>query len=192
MIEVEKKFQPTQDQLSRLLKDAILIKEKIMHDIYYDFSDFRLFKMGKKLRKRDSGFELKVSVPTQSGVAVAYEYVDELEILRILKIEGKSSLEDVVQKNMEVLCDFKTIRKEYVKNDFIIDVDEMNFGVGVTEIELLVESENLIPGAERKILDFAKSVGIEPKELPLKTEMYLQKMKPVIHKLIFATKQSVL
>ena len=186
MIEVEKKFQPTEEQLSRLLEGAVLVKEKTMHDMYYDFPDFRIFKSGNRLRKRDSGFELKAYIPTKSGVAVAHEYTDEKSILENLKLtENKDSLGELVSKHMQVVCDFITIRKEYTKQAFVIDVDQMDFGVGVTEIEMLVETEDQISDASKKILDFAESFGMEAKKLPLKTEMYLQKTKPEIHKEIF-------
>ena len=188
MIEVEKKFQPTNEQLVKLLEAATSIKEKTMHDVYYDFPDFRIFKTGNRLRKRDNGFELKRYIPTKSGVAVAEEYIDEKLILEVLKLQ-QNSLEEIVKNEMQSVCDYITLRKEYRKNEFVIDVDEMDFGVGLIEIETLVENEDQIPNGEKKILDFAKSFGLEAVDLPLKTEMYLQKMRPEIYKEIFGMKE---
>jgi predicted adenylyl cyclase CyaB len=186
MIEVEKKFQPTPEQLAKLLEGAVLVKEKTMHDVYYDFADFKVFKSGNRLRKRDKGFELKVHMPTTSGVTVAHEYTIEAYILKHLPdTRGEQSLNALVEKHMKVLCDFTTARKEYTKGDFIIDVDVMDFGVSWIEIEVQVENEADAPIAEQKILDFAATVGIEPKNMPLKTQVYLQMVKPEVYTEVF-------
>lgn len=184
MIEVEKKFQPTEAQLQELLHGAVFIKEKTMHDVYYDFSDYRIFKAGNRLRKRDDGFELKAYIPTESGVRVAHEYTDDESILQNLKVEA-TSLTDLVTTQMHVVCDYKTLRKEYKKGEFVIDVDSMDFDMSVVEIEILVENENQIAEAEQKIIDLAQSIGMEIKDLPLKTGMYLQKVKPGVYQEIF-------
>ncbi len=189
MIEVEKKFQPTEAQLQALLQDAVFIKEKTMHDVYYDFSDFRIMRAGNRLRKRDDGFELKAYIPTESGVRVAHEYTDDESILKNLQInESYTSVADLVQKEMHPVCDFVNTRKEYKKDEFIVDVDSMNFGMEVVEIELQVESKDQIPEAEQKILQLAESFGMEVKDLQGKTILYLQKMKPEIYQEIFGNK----
>ena len=186
MIEVEKKFQPTDEQLRQLLDGAEFVAEKILHDVYYDFPDFRTFKKGNRLRKRSDGYELKVYIPTQSGVAVAREYDTEESILENLDIQVKvQSLDELVKEYMQIVCDYTTLRKEYKKNGFTIDVDEMSFGVDVTEIEKLVEHQSQINDAEKEILDFSHAIGMEAKELPLKTELYLRNVHPEIHEQIF-------
>ncbi len=185
MIEVEKKFQPTDEQLQKLIKDAVFVSEKTIHDLYYDFSDFRIFKAGCRLRKRDSGFELKQSVFTETSVVTAREYNDESEIKKVLKIsDNLGSLEEITKNEMTILCDFTTLRRKYNKGEFGIDIDVMSFGESLTEIELLVKNEEEIREAENKILSLAADLGLEEKNLPLKPEMYLQKIRPEIYKQI--------
>lgn len=189
MIEVEKKFQPTEEQLQKLLQGALFIKEKIIHDVYFDFSDFRIMRVGDRLRKRDDGFERKVFISTETGMRVAHEYTDDESILKNLQInESYTSVADLVQKEMHPVCDFVNTRKEYKKDEFIVDVDSMNFGMDVVEIELQVESEDQIHEAEQKILQLAQSFGMEVKDLPGKTILYLRKMKPEIYQQIFENK----
>ena len=52
MIEVEKKFRPTKEQLENLLRDCIFIKEVVNHDLVYDYPDYRLISKSIRLRRR--------------------------------------------------------------------------------------------------------------------------------------------
>lgn len=64
MIEVEKRFQPTEEQLAKLLADSAFLEKKVNHDIYYDFSDNKLFKSYVKFRSRNGNFEIK-NIPSK-------------------------------------------------------------------------------------------------------------------------------
>lgn len=187
MIEVEKKFQPTEEQLQKLLIGAELVKEKEMHDVYYDFPDYRLFRRGDRLRKRNSGFELKAyHSKTESGVQVADEYEEEHLIKEKINLgEDTRTLSEIVEKDMIAVCDFNTKRTEYKKGEFVIDVDRLSFGVDLIEVEILVDSEDKIQEAEDKILTLVREFNIEVKDLPLKTGLYLQKVKPEVYQEIF-------
>ena len=57
---MKKKFQPTDEQLQFLLKDAEFVGEKLLKDVYYDYSDYRFLKNKIYLRNRNGNFELKV------------------------------------------------------------------------------------------------------------------------------------
>ena len=186
MIEVEKKFQPTEEQLKALLEGAEFLGEKINHDIYYDFPDYSLIKAGHRLRKRNFGFELKVYLPQKDNeMAVAHEFEDEESIKKNLGFSEIDSLKNIIESKMQILCDFKTKRKEYKKENFTIDIDETDFGYSLLEVEFLVENEEQIKEAEEKIFSFIKKYGIEIKNLPLKTEEYLKIVKPYVYKQIF-------
>ena len=189
MIEVEKKFQPTKEQLENLLEGAIFLKEKSIHDVYYDFEDFRLFKKDLRLRIRNSGFELKVYKPETNGrQRIADEYTSDDDIKKVLNISN-GDLEKFVLDNMRVVCDFNTNRREYNKEGFTIDIDTTDFGFGVVEIEFLVENESDINMAEQKILNFAEKFKLKAVDLPLKTEAYLMEVYPEVYRKIYGDKE---
>lgn len=60
MIEVEKKFKPTEEQLNAMVTGAEFLCEKVLHDVYYDYPDYRMFKKDVRLRNRNGNFELKI------------------------------------------------------------------------------------------------------------------------------------
>ncbi len=186
MIEVEKKTQPTEEQLEVLLKEAEFIQEKIIHDMYYDFPDYSLFKKGIRLRKRDSGFELKGYLGNSDSVSIraAREIEDESEIKKHLNMGDDKSLEEIINKDFILLCGYTTKRKKYKKEGFIIDVDETDFGYNMTEIEIPVEDETKIKEAEDRLISFAKKYNLEILDLPIKPDEYLRRLKPEIYNLI--------
>jgi adenylate cyclase class IV len=67
MFEVEQKFNLSESQKVTLLEDAEFVSDKRIVDAYYDSVEFVLTTKDWWLRKRDNGFELKVSVETESG-----------------------------------------------------------------------------------------------------------------------------
>ena len=187
MIEVEKKTQPTEEQLKALLEGAEFVKEKIINDIYYDLPDYSLFKKDIRLRKRGTSFELKgyLSSSDSNSTRVAKEIDNEIEIKKYLNLSGKDSLEEIIEKNFISLCKYTTKRREYKKEGFVIDVDETDFGYNMTEIELEVEEDEAkIKEAEEKLLIFAKKYDLEILDLPIKPDEYLRRLKPEVYKLV--------
>ena len=174
MIEVEKQCQPSETQLKALLADATFLKEKIDHDIYYDYADYRLFKEDVRLRERNGSFELKVG--ESSGVSKEIEKKKDIE-----KYFGIDNLEEFIKNNLIPFIDYKSKRQKYKKGDFNISIDEMNFGYKVCEIELLVEEEN-IKDAEDKINNLAKQYSIELKIMHSKRQEYFRLFKPDVYK----------
>lgn len=179
MIEVEKKFQPTSEQLYKLLEGAEFLGEIELHDVYYDFPDLRLIKNDIRLRKRNDGYELKIG----EGKGVSQEIENENEIEKYFAT--KMPLQRFVDENMIEVIDFKNTRKKYKKDGFTIDVDSMDFGYQLVEIELLVSHESEITGAEERIVAYAESFGIERKKLPQKREEYFRLKKPEIYRQLY-------
>ena len=180
MIEVEKKFQPTDEQLAKLLENSHFVKEVVNHDIYFDYPDYRLLKARIRLRSRNGSFELKIGKPGKNEGAEEIEIKEEIE-----KYFNTDNLEEFMAKNLHPVIDYKTKRNKYKNGEFAIDVDEMSFGYSLCEIELLVENEEQINEAQEKIFNFAKAYDFEIKELPSKRGMYLQLTKPEVYKEIF-------
>lgn len=179
MIEVEKKFQPTEEELLQLLEGSEFLGEKLLHDVYYDYPDYRLFKKDIRFRNRNGSYELKIG--QKSGVAEEIEYEDEIK--KYFNIE--LSLHDFIGQCMIPFIDYSTKRKKYVKGDFSIDIDELSYGYSLVEIELLIDDESQIEEAEQKIIQFAKSFNIEPVGSLAKRNMYLKLVKPELYKELF-------
>ncbi len=186
MIEVERKFQPTEEQMAALLEDAEFLGEKNIRDLYYDFPDFRIYKSGNRLRKRDSGYEMKIYQPdTVSTIEIAREIENDQEIKDFLGFtKDTRSLNEIVLNDMQYVCDFTTKRKKYKKEDFNIDIDETSFGYNAVEIEVMVDDKDKAKEAEDKILKLANTYGLEIKKLPLKSRAYLEKERPEIYEIL--------
>ncbi len=181
MIEVEKKFKPTDEQLEAFLQGAEFASEKLLHDLYYDYPDYRLYKKEFYFRKRGDNFELKIGNNSVSGVSEEVEGDENI----IKRLGITKSLEDFVREDLIVLIDYKTIRKEYKKDGFIIDVDELSYGHKCVEIELQVEDESKTEEAKRKITEFVKPYGFEGQKAQPKRKEYFRLVKPEVFKQLY-------
>lgn len=168
MIEVEKKFIPTQENLKILLRDAEFLGEVINHDIYYDYLDYRFLKGNIALRKRNGNFELKLK--QSGGVHIEFDDIKEIE-----NYFNVIDLEKFIKEELKIVMDFKVNRKKYKKEDFNIDIDETDFGYQVGEIELMVEKEEDVKNAEEKIQEFALKNNLELGQGLSKKKAYLKK-----------------
>lgn len=175
MIEVERKFQPTEKQLKALLKDAEFVGDKVNHDIYYDFPDYKLMKEGVRLRSRNGNFELKIN----QSRSVNTEIENKKEIEEYFKT---NNIEEFIKQNLVPIIDYTTKRTEYKKGEFVIDVDETNFGYNLCEIELMVEREDEVKEAKEKIKNFAKEYNWEMTKILSKGLEYLKIFNPEVYK----------
>src|SRR3989338_10359194 len=183
MIEVEKKFRPTKEQLTLLLKDAEFVSEKVLEDIYYDYSDCRLFKNYIYFRNRNGNFELKIGDDEISGIS------DEIEKEKDIKLYFKTekSLPDFIAENLVPIIHWETSRKKYKKGEFTIDIDELDYGYECIEIELLVADKSEVGEAKNKILELARQYDLEIKDVPAKRREYFRLLKPEIYKELFVS-----
>lgn len=182
MIEVEKKFQPTEEQLASFLKDAEFLGEKNIHDIYYDYADNRLYKSYVYLRNRNGQFELKVGKEgSDDNQGTVYKEIDtEEEIKNYFQTHG--SLKDFIEENLKEILNFKTNRRKYKKGDFSIDVDRLDYGYDCVEVELQVANSNEVKEAKNRIIKLAKEAGWEDKKLPSKRHEYFRIVRPEVYK----------
>jgi len=188
MIEIEKKFILTNVQKEKLLKNAEFLGEKTFTDIYYDTPEYALTKNDIWLRARNGKFELKLPLQ-KNGYELTNQYHEvegEEKIRQIFDIVPmRSFLEDIQSFGYASFGEFRTIRKEYKKEKFTIDLDEVDFGdsnYSIAEIELLVESEEEIKKANNEILTFAKLMGLRSENLRGKMSEYLFRQKPEHYK----------
>ncbi len=189
-IEVEKKFKLTNETKDALISGSTDIGEETNHDIYYDYSDFRLYKKGIKLRSRNGKFELKIK--TADGINT--EFKTEEEIRNYFRTS--SSVQDFVQKELIVFADYKTEREKFLKEGLNIDIDHLDFGKGyiydLCEIELMLDknsTEEEKEMATAKVLEFARKHGMEYKKLPSKLKEYLKARRPEVYNELHEFKQ---
>jgi len=168
MIEVEKKFIPTAENLKTLLIDAEFLGEVTNHDIYYDYADYRFLKGNIALRNRNGNFELKI----QSDSGIHEEIEDKKEIESYFNV---TDLEKFIDENLKIAMNFKVHRKKYKKEDFNLDIDKTDFGYKVGEIELMVDKEEDVKNAEDKIKEFASRNNLELGKGLSKKKAYLKK-----------------
>jgi predicted adenylyl cyclase CyaB len=176
MIEVEKKFKPNAEQLNAMTIDAEFLGEKVLRDVYYDYPDYRMFKKGTRLRNRNGDWELKLG---RSG-GVAEELETEEEIKNFLNIQ--IPLVDFINANMKPFIDYTTKRKKYKNGEFEICVDDLDFGLSVVEVELMVANEDDVTNAKEKIVEFGKSFGLDEASAIVKRTAYFQARRPDLYK----------
>ena len=185
MIEVEKKFSLTPDQTKRIEESAEFIKESTNTDIYYDTPDYRLLKKDRWLRNRNGQFETKISPSWNKKINVYEEIADPEEILKRLDIPKLTEdfEENLKLNGFEVLVQLVTKRRKFKIKDFIIDMDEVDYGYTICEIEKIVENESEIEKATEEIFQLASSLGLEIKRIRGKGMEYFFRYKPEVYKL---------
>ena len=184
MIEVEKKFILNEQDKERLTKEAQFLNERVFTDTYYDTEIFSLTTKDKWLRSREGRFELKL--PLHKGVDRLADQYDELEdeqkIRKALNLPSNGNLaDDLAKAGYFPFCTCKTTRRKYKKEQFIIDIDIVNFQdfiYNIVEIEMMVKEKSEIEKAIEKIMYFAKSQNLTIAPVRGKVIEYLKRTKP--------------
>jgi len=164
--EIEKKFSFDKDDLPRITEGLTYVGEKTLTDVFYDTSDYSLTREIKYLRNRNGVFELKI--PQDDDLAESdrkvdnyEEVIDEDEIRATLDIVSKTSLEeDLTDSGYIPFATITTTRKKYKSDDIGLDLDEMDFGYRIGEIEVLVANQSEMDSAVETIMAFASERGI--------------------------------
>ncbi len=134
------------------------------------------------LRTRNGKFELKIKKPS-GEIKIEQEVEDVEEIKKYFKTN--KNLEDFTKEDMIVFYEYVNNRKKYKKEDFIIDLDNLDFGYSLVEVELLVDDESFVDEAVEKIKTLVESCGIEMKETTSKRRMYIKTVKPELYETLF-------
>lgn len=183
MIEVEKKFILTKEDESKLINNAVFIGKKEFTDIYYDNKDYYLTKQDIWLRKRENRYELKIplNVSIQDRISDQYQELEtEEEIIEYLKLNKNIDLANaLLEKGYVPFCEIITKREKYKHGEYGIDIDSMDFGYQITEIELMIGNISEIEKATQQIITFAKSLGLSTeKQIRGKVVEYLYRKNP--------------
>lgn len=187
MIEVEKKFAITPEQIKKIESTAKFVKEVALTDIYYDTLDYSLLKKDWWFRNRDGRFEIKIPPENKPGLINIYEEIADPE--EIVKRLGIKKLSDDFEENLklngfQVLVKLVTKRRKFKIEDFVIDIDEVDYGYTICEIERMVENESEVEKATQEIFELAKSLGFEIKLVRGKGLEYFYRFNKEIYKII--------
>lgn len=187
MIEVEKKFSLTEEQTKRIEKTADFVKEIKNTDVYYDTADYSLLKKDIWLRNRDGVFEVKIPPQNNPGSINVYEEItNQNEILKRLEIR---KLSDNFEENLKlngfiVLLKLITQRRKFKIKEFNIDIDKVDYGYTICEIEKMVEKEDEVERASEEIFKLAKSLGLEIKKIRGKCLEYFYRFNKPVYQII--------
>jgi len=165
MIEVEKKVILTNEQEKALINGAEFLGEKKFTDIYYDDEGCALTSKDVWLRSRGGRFELKIPMNMYTGNRVLDQYKElesDKDILNYFRADIDKPLADfLIDKEYKPFCEIITTRKKYKKNGFNIDLDSLDFGYTIAEIEYMINDELKMDEATESIIAFAKKHNID-------------------------------
>lgn len=183
MIEIEKKFKLTSEDIARMTANGVLLGEKQITDTYYDNTTYDLTRGDMWLRERNGQFELKLPLGgKKSNVQTYDELEDDDSIRKALTLTSDQPLIDALKAaGYSTFCTCKTTRTKYKIGEFGLDVDVADFGdftYELAEIELMAENKEAIPEAESKILEFAKQHGLSTGEIRGKIIEYVARKRP--------------
>ena len=189
MIEVEKKFLIDKSEISKLLEGAEFLNERKFNDTYWDTPDYSLTTTDHWLRSRDGRFELKV--PTLAGGKRLVDQYEELDsdnqIANKLNLSADKLEDELRRANYSPFATITTLRKKYKKDGFIIDIDALDFGYNIVEVELMVNDKDEIENAINKILKFAKINNLEIGQVRGKIVEYIKRNSQRHYKALVAT-----
>ncbi|MEK7138380.1 MAG: CYTH domain-containing protein [Patescibacteria group bacterium] len=186
MIEVEKKFSLTPDQMKRIEESAEFVKEVINTDIYYDTPNYDLMRKNHHLRIRNGEWELKVPIGKKNSANTVFEELTDVdEIFKQLNLKQLSgNLEENLKQNgFEILAKLVTKHRKFKIQEFNIDVDEVDYGYSLCEIEKMVENEGEVEKATKEIFDLAGTLGLEIKKVRGKGMEYFFRFNPEAYKI---------
>jgi hypothetical protein len=181
--EVERKFSLDPSKIILLetnrgkkpFDNVVFLFEKLFIDVYYDnhSANYPLTTNDIWLRQRDDKWECKIPVNLTSSMDSYNELKDTNVIKEFLdkKLNNNEAINNIYEYkkfkeflfnnyNLEILepfCTISTQRRSYLLNkEFTMVLDAADFGHSVGEIELIVESQDKIQDAEKRIASFMK------------------------------------
>lgn len=178
IIEVEKKFSLNNKEKESLIKGSENLGIKIFTDTYYDNQDKDLTTKDIWLRERDNKWELKIPVgnPSEQVSDQYKELTNEEEIKKYLNFDDNKTLnQSLIESNYKPFASITTRRAKYKKGGLNIDIDEMDFGYEIAEIEKMVEDEQQIQQATKEILEFANEHNLTVGKIRGKVIEYLRR-----------------
>lgn len=183
MIEVEKKYPLDPGDRERITKDRVPLQTVTLVDTYYDDDVFSISTKDRWLRKRNGAFELKVPLHSASATERDADQFDEIEdedgIRTFLNITQRGSLdEDIARAGYGPFGTIVTTREKYRIGDLTLDLDAIDYGYELCEIECMVERPEDMDSAIEKVRSCARSLGLVERPLKGKVFEYINRTNP--------------
>ncbi|XP_076321336.1 thiamine-triphosphatase-like isoform X2 [Tachypleus tridentatus] len=171
-LEVERKFIVPAD-CETLIESlgGTLIEEKHFQDDYYDTEDYSLTIKDYWLRQRDGIWQLKYPPEERDESSSTSQYCETDSEEQIYDLLTKvlqpylgrcnMSVSNIVSSICHNFASFKTKRKSYKIDDVKIDIDMMDFGFNVGEIEIVIHRRSDLSQALSRIDDLASKLGFQ-------------------------------
>lgn len=167
MIEVEIKFKLSEEQKKALLENATFVSKDVIHDVYYDSTNYELTTKNFWLRKRNGNFMLKTPA-TQTldrKIFSMHELTKESLIRHELNLSSELTIEQAIEKaGFKPLYKITNTRIKYTKDEVIIDIDHADYGdfsYNLCELETIVDRPEQIEQASLRLQSFAAKRGIK-------------------------------
>ena len=166
MIEVEIKFKLSDEQKRTLLDGAQFVSEELIHDVYYDSTNYELTTKDFWLRTRNGNFMLKTPADSDNKTVFSmHELTDESLIRQALNLPAEPPLEQAIENAGFVpLYKITNSRIKYLKDDITIDIDHADYGdftYDLCELETVVDRPEQISQASLNLQIFATKHGIQ-------------------------------
>ncbi len=183
MIEVEKKFALRPGDRERLTKGLEPFAIVTMVDTYYDDSAYLLSRNDTWLRNRNGTFEVKVplhpkSVKERKGDRFR-EIEDDEGIREFLRLPRSGDIgKEIASAGYLPFATITTVRKKYRYGDMVIDLDSIDYGYELAEVEVMVNDRSEMDAALETITTFARSVGLSSAPVRGKVIEYIRRTNP--------------
>ncbi|MEK7105366.1 MAG: CYTH domain-containing protein, partial [Patescibacteria group bacterium] len=156
-------------------------------DTYYDAADYRLTTKDWLLRYRDGRWEIKIAEHDRGHGKRAVDQYKEIEneegIRQAIGLEVRADfLSDLTTAGYKPFITVKTTRRKYHKENFTIDIDSMDFGYEICEIERMAEDGVDADKLAEQILAFSAQHGLEHASVRGKVVEYLYRFAPEHYK----------
>ena len=173
-IEVERKFSVAGDTEARLRSfGARLHKEKTFTDVYYDNEDYSLIITDCWLRRRNDTWEAKIPLKSEDTSALFAPSSQRKEISSEREISAwlvdRLGLESwmrgdpidllVQAAGLTEFAKLTTTRRAYTLPSCVVDLDLMDQGLCVGEVEVMAASPEEVPQALQTISGVAQQLG---------------------------------
>ncbi|MFO0702766.1 MAG: CYTH domain-containing protein [Candidatus Andersenbacteria bacterium] len=190
MIEVERTFLLTNEVERRLLDGATARGTVTMTDSYYDKPTYEVSLRDEWLRNRNGHWELKVPRRTeaaQRGVDLYDELDDEAAIREHLGLPKGAALRDALTAAGYVpFATVVTTRRKFEKGGFHIDLDDVDFGYRVGEVELMANDDTGAAAASKRVDDFCDLHGIPRGYVRGKVVEFMRRSRPELYQRLAA------
>jgi len=163
-LEVEQKFS-VPDNYRRVMETAgaELVSEKTLSDIYLDTEDLALLRQDVWLRRRGTLWEVKIGGGARRNTGGMTQYRE---------VEGKDKVQEEVARFTSVDLDkmiemvrVVSVRESWVFEELSVVIDRMvDDGWSVGEVEIVVNSQEEVDGARKKVQETANMLGFTPQK----------------------------